>query len=52
MCGWFYFQQDLVNRGVCIEAGASEIANNKCIPLVIEQQRKFESMLESFDVSQ
>ena len=42
----------MVNRGVCTEAEATEIANNKYVPLVVEQQRKFESMLESFDVSQ
>ena len=44
-------QQDLVNRGVCTEAEATELVNKKLMPLVGEQQRKFEKMLESFDVS-
>ena len=41
-----------MKRGACTELEATEVANNKCVPLVVEQQRKFESMLESFDVRQ
>jgi len=47
----FSSQQDLVTRGICTETEATEIVNEKCIPLVGEQQRKFEKTLESFDVS-
>ena len=46
-----FCQQDLVNRGICTEAEATELVDKKLIPLVGEQQRKFEKMLESFDVS-
>ena len=53
---WFLYgvhccQQDLVNRGICTEAEATELVNNKFMPAVGDQQRKFEKMLESFDVS-
>jgi len=47
----FYVQQDLMSRNVCTETEATEIVNKNCIPLVGEQQRKFEKTLESFDVS-
>ena len=41
----------MVNRGVCTEAEVTEIVDNKLLPLVAEQQQKFEKELESFDVS-
>jgi len=47
----YCFQQGLVSRGICSEAEATDIVNKKCVPVVGEQQRKFEKMLESFDVS-
>lgn len=51
LCDLSCWQQDLVNRGTCTEAEATEIVNKKCVPIVGEQQRKFEKMLESLDVS-
>jgi len=47
----FCLQQDLITRGICTEPDAVEIVNKKFIPIVSEQQQKFEKKLESFDVS-
>jgi len=40
-----------VNRGICTEAEATEFVNKKFMPMIGEQQQKFEKTLESFDVS-
>ena len=40
-----------MSRGICTDAKAKEVVHEQCLPLVGEQQTKFEKALEEMDVS-
>ncbi len=40
----------MIARGICTEAVAQKVVNDRCLPLVGERQTSFERMLETMDV--
>ena len=43
---------DLIERGVCTEQKAQQVVQERCLPLVGQQQTAFEKSLEEMDVRQ